>query len=123
MPIKLIIYFSLALFLTSCIGDALVTVKYSIKNKTDKPITVKSKTNWADRNTGRDTSVFIPPHSEKTIYAIRLVCGFSDCRYHIKNDHFLDSVEYYFTEKPEQYFKLVSDRWKIKKHSAKAIIK
>ena len=122
MPIKLIICFLAISLLTGCIGDALVTVKYSVKNKTDRPLTVKSKTDWSFGNMNRDTFILIPPHSENPVYAIRFVCSFSDCRYNIKNNSFLDSVNYYFADKPDHYFKLPANYWKIKKHSASTII-
>lgn len=123
MIIKIIFHSLTILLLTSCIGDALVTVNYSVKNKTERPLIVKSKTSWIYKSDDRDTSMVISPNSEKIIYSGRYVCGFSDCRHNIKNDRVLDSAKYCFTDKPDLWFKLTVDKWTIRKHSAKVTIK
>lgn len=111
------------LLFMSCIGDARIVVTYSIKNKTDRQITLKSKTGASFGELHKDTSILIPPHGNKTVYKSVFICAFSDCRQHIKNDTFIDSMEYFFSDDATKILKITRDNWNIKKHSACATIK
>jgi hypothetical protein len=120
---KFIGYTVIMLTFMGCIGDARIFVKYSIKNKTDRQITLKSKTSASFNGPGKDTSILIPSHGEKQVYKAVFICAFSDCRQHIKNDSFRDSMEYFFSNDTTKIFKIARSDWHIKKHSARATIK
>lgn len=116
--------FTFILF-SGCIGDAYMTVGYTVKNKTDKTVEIKFKKSPTNQfeYTEKDTIILIPSQSDKIIYQQRFACLNADCRLAMQSDRALDSLEYCFTDKRTEFINVSKGRWIIKKRRAVLTIK
>ena len=119
---RLQIIFILCLFLSSCIGDRMVMVKYQVTNKSEDTLYVKGHSLLSGPfETQNDLIYVIPPNMKQTVQTTNEVCWFGDCRIHLKNDAILDTLTIFKENLKSPPIRINKDDWKLKR--TKAVLK